>query len=49
VPQISNTIALVAAAAVLLGAVAWLVVRESGRRRHGESLRRAKDDLERQM
>jgi PAS domain S-box-containing protein len=50
VPQISTSIALVAAAAVLLGFVAWLLRGVAGRRRQGlESLRRAKGELEVRM
>ena len=50
VPRISSSIAFVAAVAVLLGCVAWLLLRDAGRRRHGlENLRRTKDDLEAQV
>jgi PAS domain S-box-containing protein len=50
VPQIFNSIAFVAALAVLLGSVAWILTRESGRRRQRlQNLRRAKDELETQV
>jgi len=42
----SNLIALVAAGAVLLVCVAWLLQREAGRRRQREGLPRATDELE---
>lgn len=49
-PQIYTSAALVAASAVFLGFVAWLVRREAGRQRRGlESLRRTKDELEAQV
>ena len=49
-PQISTSITLVAAAAVLLGFVAWLLRRDAGRRRQAlESLRRAKGELQVQV
>jgi PAS domain S-box-containing protein len=50
VPPLSNSIFLVAAIAALLGCVAWLLLREAGRRRQRlESLRRTKDELEAQV
>jgi two-component system sensor kinase FixL len=50
VPQISTSIVLAAAAALLLGCVVWLFLREKRSRKQGlESLRRAKNDLEAQV
>ena len=47
--QTFNSIVLAATVAVLFGCVAWLLLREAGRRRQGlESLRRVKEQLEAQ-
>ena len=47
-PQAFNPIAFVAATAVLLG-LAWILLRDSRRRQKVEALRRAKDELEKQI